>query len=85
MLADGAGIIGGLITCVKVAGLSPVAFIDEIRKVLDPDDIYSGLIKGVAFSLLIAVMGCFYGLRTGITPDSVGAQKQRQLSSAYFS
>jgi phospholipid/cholesterol/gamma-HCH transport system permease protein len=74
ILADAAGIIGGLITCVNVAGLSPVAFMDEVRKVMGPNDIYSGVIKGFGFSTIIALIGCFCGLRTSITPDSVGVQ-----------
>jgi phospholipid/cholesterol/gamma-HCH transport system permease protein len=84
MLADATGIIGGLITCVKVTGLSAVAFMDETRKTLGPNDIYSGFIKGTAFSAIIGSIGCFCGLRTGITPDSVGVETTTAVVSSFF-
>jgi phospholipid/cholesterol/gamma-HCH transport system permease protein len=84
ILADAAGIIGGLITCVKVAGVTPVAFMDEIRRVTGSHDIYSGLIKGFAFSALISIIGCFCGLRTRITPDSVGVQTTTAVVISIF-
>ncbi len=82
MLANAAGILGGLITCLGVTDVSPIEFLDEIRKTLGANDIYSGLIKGVAFSAVIGCMGCYRGLRTGITPESVGMETTKAVVSS---
>ncbi len=74
LLADAAGILGGMITSRVILGVPMVAFIHEIQKALSPPDIYTGIIKGLAFATVIGLAGCLCGLRTRMTADSVGVQ-----------
>jgi phospholipid/cholesterol/gamma-HCH transport system permease protein len=74
MLADAAGIMGGLLTSYGVMGLPPVGFIEETGKMLAAHDIYTGLIKGTVFATLVGMIGCFCGLRTEQTTTGVGVQ-----------
>ena len=74
MLSDLAGIIGGLLTSMVVVDLSAIRFITEVRHALSAPAIYTGLIKGAGFGFLIGMAGCFHGLRTRNTADSVGVE-----------
>jgi phospholipid/cholesterol/gamma-HCH transport system permease protein len=74
LLADAAGIIGGMVTSRVVLGLPVVSFIQEIQKALSPADLYTGIIKGLSFAALIGLTGCYCGLRTRMTAGSVGIQ-----------
>jgi phospholipid/cholesterol/gamma-HCH transport system permease protein len=74
LFADGAGILGGLITSHAILNLSVESFLTEIHKTLGPPDIYTGIIKGFSFAFLIGLTGCFCGLRTQMAASSVGVQ-----------
>lgn len=72
VFADFSGILGGLVTTAVVVGLPPTGFLDEVRKVLTPADIYTGIIKGGGFALLTGVSGCFRGLAADRAPNGIG-------------
>jgi phospholipid/cholesterol/gamma-HCH transport system permease protein len=74
ILADAAGIMGGLLTSFGIMGLPPIGFIQETSKALADSDIYTGLIKGTVFATLVGMIGCFCGLRTEGTTTGVGVQ-----------
>jgi phospholipid/cholesterol/gamma-HCH transport system permease protein len=74
LFADGAGIVGGMITSHAIVGLSVESFFSEIHQTLVPPDIYTGIIKGFTFAFLIGLTGCFCGLRTQMAASSVGVQ-----------
>ncbi len=74
MIANAAGILGGLVTSLVVLDLSAIRFITEVRNALAPTDIYTGLVKGVGFGLLVGMTGCYHGLKTQNTADSVGVE-----------
>jgi phospholipid/cholesterol/gamma-HCH transport system permease protein len=74
LLADAAGILGGAWVGVMVLDLSLINYFSEVNKILTPEDIYTGLIKGFSFAFLVGLVGCFRGLRTGLAAESVGIQ-----------
>ncbi len=74
ILADAAGIIGGLVTSMFAIGIAPAAFINEVQGSLSTADIYTGLIKGLVFAWLLGLAGCYCGLRASMSSSSVGAQ-----------
>ena len=84
MLADASGILGGLLTSMAFLDLSAVAFIDKVHATLEATDILTGLIKGVAFGLVVGLTGCFHGLRTEDTADSVGLRTTAAVVSSIF-
>lgn len=66
------GVIGGLIIATNNYSLPQAIFLDSIRNFLNSWDIYSAMIKAVVFGLLIAVIGCNWGLTTTGGAKGVG-------------
>lgn len=66
------GILGGLIIATNIYGLSDTVFLDSARDFLGVWDICSALIKASCFGLLIAVIGCSWGLTTTGGAKGVG-------------
>lgn len=66
------GVIGGLIIATTNYSLPQAIFLDSIRNFLNSWDIYSAMIKAVVFGLLIAVIGCNWGLTTTGGAKGVG-------------
>lgn len=85
IFANFSGILGGLVTTAVVVRLPPMGFLDEVRKVLTPADIYTGIIKGGGFALLTGVSGCFRGLTAGREPDSIGMATTAAVVSGILS
>ena len=69
-----AGTLGGILVGIVSLDLTPYSFLNEIYAAITLKDIFSGLIKGEVFAVLIALTGCFHGFRTGNDADSVGRQ-----------
>ena len=77
MLADASGIFGGLVTSNVVLDIPIPSYIAEVQSTLDPKTIFTGLIRGAAFGIIIGLTGCFQGLRTENSADSVGVRATR--------
>ncbi len=84
MIADAAGIVGGVVQGWMIVGLSPLNYVNEVGQVLEASFLYEGLVKGLAFSLIIGLNGCFHGLRTGAAAESVGTQTTVTVVSGIF-
>lgn len=84
MLANAAGIFGGFLTAVLFLNLPAFGFIQEVRYALTDVQLYTGMIKGFSFGLLIGLIGCFCGLRTGVSPESVSRQTTTAVVSGIF-
>lgn len=66
------GMLGGLIIATNVYNLSDTQFLESARNFLDTWDIVSAMIKGCCFGVLIAVIGCNWGLTTTGGAKGVG-------------
>lgn len=69
--ANAVGIFGGGLVAISM-DVNITQYILQTQKVVDWIDIFTGLIKSVAFGLLIAVAGCQAGLSCGRNSDAVG-------------
>lgn len=72
LYADAVGIFGGWLVGAGLLELSAIAYIDETRAAISLTDIAFGVFKGVVFGAVVAVAGCFHGLRSGRSAASVG-------------
>ncbi len=72
ILADFIGIFGGFLIGYFVLKLTPDQYWTTSWKALEYSDIAQGLIKPVAFAFAIALIGCYYGLRTTGGTQGVG-------------
>lgn len=66
------GMTGGLLIATNLYKLSQTGFLESARNFLDIWDLLSALIKGAFFGLLIAVIGCSWGLTTTGGAKGVG-------------
>lgn len=64
VFANGAGVAGGYVVSVFGAGVGSEVFLNSARNLLQPEDLFLGLLKTFVFGAIIAVVGCNQGLRT---------------------
>ena len=72
VLADLVGILGGFAVAATVLGLSPSAYLSDSLDALALQDLWGGLLKAVAFALIIGLIGCQRGLETRGGAEGVG-------------
>ncbi|MBD2771070.1 MlaE family lipid ABC transporter permease subunit [Iningainema sp. BLCCT55] len=66
------GMLGGLIIATNIYNLSETVFLDSARNFLGTWDILSAMIKACCFGILIAIIGCNWGLTTTGGAKGVG-------------
>jgi phospholipid/cholesterol/gamma-HCH transport system permease protein len=72
VLALVTGMMGGAIISSNVYGIANQVFFESIQTFVTPWDIFCGPIKGVVFGVLIAIIGCNWGLTTRGGAKGVG-------------
>ena len=70
--ADLIGIFGGFLICVYKLNINAQMYINMTLDALVVKDIMTGLIKTVFFGMIIALVGCYEGLRTKGGAEGVG-------------
>jgi phospholipid/cholesterol/gamma-HCH transport system permease protein len=66
------GILGGLFVAVNFYELEPSVFLESVRTFLGPWDLVTVAIKSFIFGLIIALVGCGWGLTTAGGGKGVG-------------
>lgn len=66
------GMLGGLFIATNMYGIADTVFLDSARNLLNTWDICSAMIKACCFGLLIAIIGCSWGLTTTGGAKGVG-------------
>jgi phospholipid/cholesterol/gamma-HCH transport system permease protein len=66
------GMTGGILIAVNLYGIPQSVFLDSARNFLGIWDLVSAMIKAVVFGMLIAVIGCSWGLTTTGGAKGVG-------------
>ncbi|MCK5116851.1 MAG: MlaE family lipid ABC transporter permease subunit [Candidatus Aegiribacteria sp.] len=72
LLANLAGIFGGLLAGSMFLDLSPGTFISELGKALIPLDILWGMLKSVVYAVIIANVGSYMGMKVRGGAAAVG-------------
>ena len=72
LLADLAGILGGLLVGLGNLDLTLSGYVNEVVSVVSLWDVGSGLLKSVVFALAIALIACQQGLATSGGAEGVG-------------
>ncbi len=72
LLADVAGIFGGMIAAITTLDISVISYLNQLQKALTYEHIFTGVGKSVVFGFLIATAGCFRGLQVSGGAESVG-------------
>lgn len=79
VMADAIGTLGGMVICVREAGVSPRFYLDQISKTLLVGDFTSGIAKAAFFGFFIAIISCYYGLNTEGGTEGVGHSTTRAV------
>jgi phospholipid/cholesterol/gamma-HCH transport system permease protein len=72
VVSDFMGILGGYFVGVHLLFINEGAFLKNITKLVELDDIYNGLIKAACFGLILSVVGCYKGFNTKGGAEGVG-------------
>ena len=72
------GVLGGYIV-MSTRGFSLIQYLQSFKSGVEVSDVTGGLIKTLAFAVLIASAGCQSGLRTGAGPGAVGLSTTRAV------
>ncbi len=78
--AEAAGVLGGGIVAAS-KGVSVSAYTSSIRQLMEPDgsDIMRGLVKTLAFGIIVALVGCREGMATEGGATGVGQSTTRSV------
>ena len=72
IFADMLGILGGLLVGVFNLNLDPYRYLTFSFKYMEWKDVWTGLVKSVAFGTTISMIGCYMGLNTKGGAEGVG-------------
>jgi phospholipid/cholesterol/gamma-HCH transport system permease protein len=72
LYSNGVGILGGMAVGAGVLEIPPSAYWVETQSIIDLSDVNSGLLKSVAFGVLIGLSGCLRGLQAERSAAGVG-------------
>jgi phospholipid/cholesterol/gamma-HCH transport system permease protein len=82
--ADVVGLIGGMVMTYFDLGITFPAFMRELEGAITLRTLLVGLIKAPVFAFVIALVGCFEGLRVERNAASVGKLTTRSVVEAIF-
>ena len=72
IIADFVGLFGGFLIAYFLMGLTPSEYWSRAWQAIEWLDVAQGLVKPVVFAFAIALVGCYYGLRTTGGTQGVG-------------
>lgn len=78
------GLSGGGLVVLLTLGMSPEMYIQRLYDALDFWDVFTGVIKAPVFGLLIAVIGCFEGMKVEGSAESVGQRTTASVVEGIF-
>ncbi|HUJ45890.1 MAG TPA: MlaE family lipid ABC transporter permease subunit [Rhizomicrobium sp.] len=82
--ADVVGLVGGAVMCYFDLGITVPEFLRELQQAITIKTLLVGLIKAPVFAFIIALVGCFEGLKVERNAESVGKLTTRSVVEAIF-
>ena len=82
VIADLIGIFGGWVVAYFSLHLQSRGYWSSAWRALEWNDLTQGLVKPFVFALVVALIGCFYGLRTSGGTQGVGQATTRAMVTA---
>jgi phospholipid/cholesterol/gamma-HCH transport system permease protein len=72
VIGETVGILGGLLVGVAVLRVPAGQYLAHTRNAILPADIFQGLVKSVAFGIVVVLIACYQGLRVRGGAEGVG-------------
>ncbi|WP_414561690.1 MULTISPECIES: MlaE family ABC transporter permease [unclassified Anabaena] len=79
------GISGGVFAAAEFYNIDPGAFLESVRTFLEPSDLFMILLKGFIFGIIVAVIGCSWGLTTKGGAKEVGESATKAVVTTWVS
>ncbi len=79
------GIFGGVFAASQFYQITPEIFLESVRNFLEPSDLLIILLKGFIFGVLVAVIGCSWGLTTKGGAKEVGESATKAVVTSWVS
>ncbi len=79
VVADFMGMLGGFVIAYTLLQMSPEFYWNSAWQSIGYSDIFQGLIKPFSFAVIVALVGCHYGLRTTGGTQGVGRSTTRAV------
>jgi phospholipid/cholesterol/gamma-HCH transport system permease protein len=76
--------IGGGLLCWIALDIPPTTFVQRLREVTPITDFYVGMVKAPVFGAIIALTGCFQGMRVQGNSEEVGLKTTAAVVQAIF-
>jgi len=84
LLADVAGVLGGLVVGIWTLDLTARGYLNETLRAVTLWDVSSGVVKSAVFALAIALIGCQQGLATSGGAEGVGRRTTASVVITLF-
>ena len=84
VFGDFAGLLGGFTVGVTMMDLTPVSYIDRTFEVLVPSTLTMGVLKGLVFATIIALIGCMRGFQSKSDAQGVGRATTSAVVTSIF-
>jgi phospholipid/cholesterol/gamma-HCH transport system permease protein len=84
LLGDVVGVAGGVAVAVSSLDVTPRGYFAELRTAVLPSDVWTGLVKSVAFGTAIGFIGCQQGLAARGAAEGVGRSTTTTIVSCLF-
>jgi phospholipid/cholesterol/gamma-HCH transport system permease protein len=84
LLGDVVGVVGGAVVASVSLDVTPAGYLAELRTMVVASDVWTGLIKSVAFGAAIAFIGCQHGLTTRGSASDVGRSTTATVVNCLF-
>jgi phospholipid/cholesterol/gamma-HCH transport system permease protein len=81
-VGDAIGIMGGWIVGTSRLGFNSAVYLQNTADFLETWDVLSGLVKGAVFGLIVALMGCYFGMNSGRGAQGVGRATKSAVVAA---
>ncbi|MFO7735647.1 MAG: ABC transporter permease [bacterium] len=66
------GLLGSYTVSTYLLGVDPAGFMGNVYFFVDPDDVYTGMIKAFVFGYIVALICCYFGFATEKGAKGVG-------------
>jgi phospholipid/cholesterol/gamma-HCH transport system permease protein len=83
-LADVIGLFGGGLMSMSLLNISFEQYVTRVAEVATPTTFFVGMIKAPVFAFIIAVIGCYQGLKVSGSAESVGKRTTLAVVQAIF-
>ena len=82
VFGDVIGIFGGWVIATGYAGITSFSYVHSIDMLVAVHDISGGIVKAVVFGMVVAILGCYYGLNAPNGAEGVGRATTKSVVSS---